>query len=60
MSKSYKKSRQDDLSSNYSKKGNGRNNSTSGNGKRRASLHDLEDDSLQEMFASRFSNDCDD
>lgn len=58
MSKSYKQNRQDDLSSNYSKKGSNTRNKH--NRRRGASLLDLEDESLQEMFASRFSNDCDD
>ncbi len=57
MSKSYKQNR-DDLSSNNSKKGN---DARSRNNRRRgASLIDLEDESLQEMYASRFSNDCND
>ncbi len=58
MSKSYKQNR-DDLSSNSnSKKGN---DARSRNNRRRgASLIDLEDESLQEMYASRFSNDCND
>jgi hypothetical protein len=59
MSKSYKQNRQDDLSSNnHSKKGNDARNRN--NRRRGASLLDLEDASLQEMFASRFSNDCND
>lgn len=58
MSKSYKQNR-DDLSSNSnSKKGN---DARSRNNRRRgASLIDLQDESLQEMYASRFSNDCND
>ena len=58
MSKSYRQN-QDDLSSNNnSKKGNDARNRNSR--RRVASLIDLEDESLQEMYASRFSNDCND
>ena len=57
MSKSYKQNR-DELSSNNSKKGNDARNRN--NRRRGALLIDLEDESLQEMYASRFSNDCND